>query len=77
MSQQLPAVPAPPATLTMYSTPWCGYCRRLKGQMEREGIAYTVEVDIEEDPEAADLRHARSTAATRPCRPSSSRTAAR
>ncbi len=39
--------------VTMYSTPWCGYCRRLKSQMEREGIAY-VEVDIEQDPAAAD-----------------------
>jgi mycoredoxin len=38
----------------MYSTVWCGYCRRLKSQMEREGIAY-VEVDIEEIPGAADL----------------------
>ena len=40
--------------VTMYSTIWCGYCRRLKSQMEREGISY-VEVDIEQDPEAADL----------------------
>ena len=41
-------------SVTMYSTPWCGYCQRLKGQMTREGIAWT-EVDIEQDPEAADL----------------------
>lgn len=40
-------------SLTMYSTPWCGYCRRLKSQLEREGIAYQ-EVDIEQDPSAAD-----------------------
>lgn len=39
-------------TVTMYSTTWCGYCRRLKGQMDREGIAYT-EVNIEQDPESA------------------------
>ena len=38
--------------LTMYSTTWCGYCRRLKTQLEREGIEYT-EVDIEAHPEAA------------------------
>jgi mycoredoxin len=36
----------------MYSTPWCGYCHRLAGQMDREGIEYSV-VDIEQDPEAA------------------------
>ena len=40
--------------VTMYSTIWCGYCRRLKGQMERAGIGY-VEVDIENDPAAAEL----------------------
>jgi len=41
-------------SITMYSTPWCGYCRRLKGQLDRAGISYT-EVDIEQHPEAADL----------------------
>lgn len=40
--------------VTMYSTVWCGYCRRLKSQLEREGIAYR-EVDIEDDPQAAEL----------------------
>ena len=39
-------------SLTMYSTPWCGYCQRLKAQLGRAGIAFT-EVDIEQDPEAA------------------------
>ena len=38
--------------VTMYSTPWCGYCQRLKAQMGRAGIEF-VEVDIEQDPEAA------------------------
>ena len=42
------------SAVTMYSTVWCGYCRRLKSQMDREGIAYRV-VDIEEDPAAAEL----------------------
>jgi mycoredoxin len=45
---------AAPGTVTMYSTVWCGYCRRLKAQMDREGIAYQV-VDIEDHPDAADL----------------------
>ena len=40
------------ADVTMYSTPWCGYCQRLKAQMGRAGIAFD-EVDIEQDPEAA------------------------
>ena len=40
--------------VTMYSTPWCGYCRRLKTQLDREGIAIDV-VDIEQHPEAAEI----------------------
>ncbi|XVU24652.1 mycoredoxin [Actinoplanes sp. CA-054009] len=40
--------------LTMYSTSWCGYCHRLKSQLDREGIAYDV-VDIEREPAAADF----------------------
>ncbi|MFE9446890.1 mycoredoxin [Streptomyces sp. NPDC006739] len=39
-------------TVTMYSTTWCGYCRRLKSQLEREGITYN-EINIEQDPESA------------------------
>jgi mycoredoxin len=39
--------------ITMYSTPWCGYCHRLKGQLDRADIGYEV-VDIERDPAAAD-----------------------
>jgi mycoredoxin len=39
--------------VTMYSTIWCGYCRRLKTQMDRAGIVY-VEVDIESDPAATE-----------------------
>ena len=41
-------------SLTMYSTTWCGYCHRLKSQLDREGIAYQV-VDIEKDEDAAFL----------------------
>ena len=48
------------ASLTMYSTPWCGYCHRLKTMLRASGISYD-EVDIEQDAAAADLS-ARSTA---------------
>ena len=40
------------SSFTMYSTPWCGYCHRLKSQLDREGIDFDV-VDIEQHPEAA------------------------
>lgn len=39
---------------TVYSTPWCGYCIRLKHQLKREGIAFAA-VDITKDPAAASL----------------------
>ena len=38
--------------VTMYSTTWCGYCRRLKMQLDQAGIPYT-EIDIERDADAA------------------------
>ncbi|HEX7536675.1 MAG TPA: mycoredoxin [Dermatophilaceae bacterium] len=49
------AAPALPlaGTITMFSTPWCGYCRRLKKALDREGIAFA-EVNIEQDQGAAD-----------------------
>jgi mycoredoxin len=37
----------------MYTTQWCGFCRRLKAQLGREGIE-VAEIDIERDPAAAD-----------------------
>ena len=34
--------------ITMYTTSWCGFCKRLERQMQEEGIAYrTVDVDRE------------------------------
>ena len=39
--------------VTMYTTPWCGFCRRLKRHLAREGIE-VAEIDIERDPAAAD-----------------------
>ena len=42
------------ASITMYSTQWCGYCHRLKTALKSAGIAYD-EVDIEQDPTAAEF----------------------
>ena len=39
--------------LTMYTTNWCAFCRRLKSQLAAEGIDIA-EVNIEEEPAAAD-----------------------
>ena len=48
------STPAAPeaGTITMFSTTWCGYCRRLKTLLDREGIGYT-EVNIEQDEDSA------------------------
>jgi mycoredoxin len=40
-------------SFTMYTTPWCGYCSRLKDGLTRAGVAFT-EVDIEQDESAAE-----------------------
>lgn len=38
----------------MFTTSWCGYCVRLKSQLEQAGIGYR-EVNIEEVPGTAEL----------------------
>ncbi|MCC9068474.1 NrdH-redoxin [Arthrobacter cryoconiti] len=38
----------------MFSTVWCGYCKRLKKQLEAKGISYT-EINIEDTPGTAVL----------------------
>lgn len=40
--------------ITMYSTTWCGYCTRLKSQLERAGIEFQ-EINIEHDPASAEF----------------------
>lgn len=40
--------------ITMFSTNWCGYCRRLKTMLDHEGIGYT-EVNIEHTPGTPEL----------------------
>ena len=34
-------------TITMFTTNWCGYCSRLKSQLDKAGVGYT-EVNVEE-----------------------------
>lgn len=41
-------------TITMFSTMWCGYCKRLKKQLDAKGIGYN-EVNIEDTPGTAEL----------------------
>ena len=43
-----------PGTVTMFTTPWCGYCKRLKPQLDQAQITVH-EVDIEQTPGAAEV----------------------
>ena len=38
----------------MFTTSWCSYCKNLKRQMDKAGIAYR-EVNIEETPGTAEI----------------------
>ena len=40
--------------VTMYTTSWCGFCLRLKAQLNRAGISVH-EIDIEADAQAAEF----------------------
>ncbi|MFL6162753.1 MAG: mycoredoxin [Jatrophihabitantaceae bacterium] len=40
------------ASVTMYTTTWCGYCYRLKQGLTSAGIEFS-EIDIERDEQAA------------------------
>ena len=41
-------------TVTLLTTSWCGFCRRLKHQLDRDGVDYA-EIDIDRTPEAAEV----------------------
>ena len=42
------------SAVTMYTTSWCGFCHRLRTQLDRAGVAYDV-VDIEQVQGAAEI----------------------
>jgi len=41
-------------SFVMYSTIWCGYCKRLKSQLGRLGVTFE-EINIEEVPGTAEI----------------------
>jgi glutaredoxin-like protein len=41
-----------PPTVTLYSAPWCGYCRIAKRFLDDQQVPY-IEIDIDQDEEAA------------------------
>jgi glutaredoxin 3 len=36
--------------ITIYTTPFCGYCAKAKGLLKRKSVAFT-EVDVSDDPQ--------------------------
>jgi glutaredoxin 3 len=48
-----------PSPVTIYTTPWCGYCARAKALLTRKGVAYT-EIDVEGRRELREQMIARS-----------------
>lgn len=40
---------APSPKVTIYTTPFCGYCRAAKGLLTRKGVAFE-EIDVAGDP---------------------------
>lgn len=40
------------APVTIYTTEWCGYCKKAKAHMKAKGIAY-VEYDVEKEADRA------------------------
>ena len=40
------------SSITVYSAPWCGYCRIAKRFLDEHGVAYTA-INIDEDEAAA------------------------
>ena len=38
----------------MFSTDWCGYCKRLKSQLGEVGITFR-EINVEQEPDSADF----------------------
>ena len=41
-------------SFVMYSTTWCGYCKRLKSQLAELGVSFE-EINIEEVPGMAEI----------------------
>ena len=53
------------AKIEIYTSPWCGYCARAKGLLEKKGAAYTEMDVIEDGAKRAEMR-ARSNRMTVP-----------
>ena len=44
------------AKIEIYTSPWCGYCARAKGLLDKKGAAYTEMDVIEDDAKRNEMR---------------------
>ena len=47
------------ATVTVYSTTWCGFCHQAKKYFDSIGVKYT-DIDVEQDMKAAEAMVAKT-----------------
>lgn len=50
-TRPLPARGSAGANVVVYTTAWCGYCKKMKSYLKKRGVDF-IEKDIEKDPEA-------------------------
>lgn len=44
----------PTSAVVVFGATWCGHCHRLRGQLDRAGIAYE-SIDVDEHPQVLSL----------------------
>ena len=49
-----PASSTPASQVVVFGATWCGHCHRLRGQLDRAGIAYEA-IDVDEHPQVLSL----------------------
>lgn len=47
IGRQFASMPSSPVNVEIFTTSWCGYCKRAKALLESKGVAYQ-ETDIEQ-----------------------------
>jgi mycoredoxin len=52
MTQEVEALGLSGKEFVMFSTDWCGYCKRLKSQLDENGITFR-EINVEQEEQYA------------------------
>lgn len=46
--------------VTMYSTPWCGFCQSAERLLQRKGVTDLEKINVDDDPELSQTMMQRS-----------------